>query len=80
MTYFIGTTDNTIIGTVQHKIIGDKKFNLSTIYCEMHVKERTISMKLVVDFVPIHGNAYTRAAALASRVKGPHTNKYNVIT
>ena len=37
-------------------------------------KQRTISIKLVVDFGPIHGNAYTLAAALAALVYGPITN------
>ena len=31
-------------------------------------------MKLVVDFCPIHGNAYTPAVELAALVKGPITN------
>ena len=33
-----------------------------------HVKERTLSMKLVVDFGLIHGNAYTLAVELAALV------------
>ena len=39
-----------------------------------NVKERTISMKLVVDFVPIHGNVYMLAAALTTIVYGQITN------
>ena len=43
-------------------------FNMLVWSSGRHVKERTISMKLVVDFGPILGNAYTLAAALSALV------------
>ena len=42
-----------------------------------HAKERPISMKLVVDFGPIHGNAYTLAVVLSALVYDTITNNNN---